>query len=262
MFGETTTEMLFSVPIIDDNIDEALEQFEARLELAASETQTGRDITVTTAPAFVTITDNDTPPTGITLSLSPASVIEGSSGSTTMTAVTVTASYSGGTAGVVLTAATRLTVSVASGGSSPATAGGTDFATVRDFTVTIDRLATSGSGTFNLVVTGDTLVEGDETLTVTGTADLSVTGATLTITDDDTDVVLSLIPTSVAEGATMPVAVAVTATLSGFLPADEYHDHGLGGTRHGDWRERTSPRSLLSRSPSWGTPPPARPAST
>ena len=219
-FGETATEAEFEVVIIDDNIGEALEVFEARLELAASE-PSGRDITFPafSEPAIVTITDNDTAPTGITLMLTPDSVIEGNSGSTTTSVVTVTAMLSGGSAGAALDAVTRLTISVESGGTNPATEG-TDFTAVGDFRLTIPSGESAVSETFNLVLTGDTVVEDDETLTVSGRgSDLPITETTLTITDDDTDVVLSLIPTSVAEGATMPVAVAVTATLSGFLPA-------------------------------------------
>ena len=219
MFDASTTQVEYSVPILEDNLDEELERFEVLLELAASEPQTGRTITFPDN-AVVTITDNDTAPTGITLMLTPASVFEGSSGSTTTSVVTVTAMLSGGTVGAALETATRLTISVESGGSNPATEG-TDFTAVGDFRLTIPSGESAVSETFNLVLTGDTVVEDDETLTVSGRgSDLPITETTLTITDDDTDVVLSLIPTSVAEGATMPVAVAVTATLSGFLPAD------------------------------------------
>ena len=170
------------------------------------------------APATLTITDDDDPPTGITLAVSPTSVLEGSSGSTTTTAIKVTASFSGSSA--VRTTATEVTVSVAGGGTSPATGDGTDFATVSDFTVTIDAGATSGSATFDLEVTGDTLVEGNETLTVSGSADLSVAPATLTITDDDdalTGITLAVSPTSVREGSkgSTTTAIKVTASFSG-----------------------------------------------
>ena len=218
-FGAGTTQVEYSVPILEDNLDEEPERFEVLLELAESDPPTGRVITFPDN-AVVTITDNDTAPTGITLMLTPASVFEGSSGSTTTSVVTVTAMLSGGTVGAALETATRLTISVESGGSNPATEG-TDFTAVGDFRLTIPSGESAVSETFNLVLTGDTVVEDDETLTVSGRgSDLPITETTLTITDDDTDVVLSLIPTSVAEGATMPVAVAVTATLSGFLPAD------------------------------------------
>ena len=219
MFDASTTQVEYSVPILEDNLDEELERFEVLLELAASEPQTGRTITFPDN-AVVTITDNDTAPTGITLMLTPASVFEGSSGSTTTSVVTVTAMLSGGTVGAALETATRLTISVESGGSNPATEG-TDFTAVGDFRLTIPSGSSDVSDTFILELTGDTVVEEDETLTVSGRgSDLPITGTTLTITDDDANIVLSIPPaTSPAEGAA-PTTVAVTATLSGFLPAD------------------------------------------
>ena len=198
---------------------------------ALEDTTVDPDETVTvsaTAPAefllllsdvTLTITDDDTDPTGITLVLSSTEVPEGSSGGTTTTAITVTASFSGGTAGAVRATATEVTVSVAG---VSATGAGTDFADVTAFSVTIDALATSGSATFDLVVTGDTLVEGDETLTVSGSADLAVAPATLTITDDDTAGV-TITPTTltVTEGAAVATymvvldsAPAVSATVT------------------------------------------------
>ncbi len=86
-----------------------------------------------------------------------------------------------------------------------------------DFTVTIGANATSGTGTFTLTPTQDVLGEGDESITVGGTATgLTVTAASLTLTDDETAstaVTLSVNPASVgeADGAT---AVVVTAALT------------------------------------------------
>ena len=168
------------------------------------------------APATLTITDDDIDPTGITLVLSPPSVLEGSDGSPTTNTITVRASFSGSSA--VRTTATKVTVSVAVGGTRPATGEGTDFATVRDFTVTIDAGATSGSDTFDLVVIGDTWVEGPESLMVSGLADLSVARATMTITDDDIDptgITLAVGPTSVREGSSgSPTTTAITVRAS------------------------------------------------
>ena len=87
--------------------------------------------------------------------------------------------------------------------------------------MTIGANATSGTGTFTLTPTQDLLVEGDETISVKGTATgLTVTGASLTLEDDETastEVTLSVNPTSVgeADGAT---AVVVTAALDGAAP--------------------------------------------
>ena len=73
------------------------------------------------------------------------------------------------------------------GGRGDSATEGTDYATVSNFTVTIGANATSGTGTFTLTPTQDLLVEGDETISVKGTATgLTVTGASLTLTDDET----------------------------------------------------------------------------
>ena len=154
--------------------------------------------------ATVTITDDDTP--DMSLAVSPASVGEGA-GDTT---VTVTAS----TGGVTFKADRTVTVSV--GKSGDGAVSGTDYTAVTDFDVTIDKGKSSGTGTFTLTPTDDTLVEGDESITVSGTtADHYVSGASVTLTDNDTtpQVNLSVNPSSVSEGAAA-TTVTVTATFS------------------------------------------------
>ena len=189
----------------------------------------------------------------MTLSVNPTSVGEADGA----TAVVVTAALDGAARG----SATAVTVAVGDGGDSATE--GTDYATVSDFTVTIGANATSGTGTFTLTPTQDLLVEGDETISVKGTATgLTVTGASLTLTDDETastEVTLSVNPTSVgeADGAT---AVVVTAALDGGRGdggggdggldggdrATEGTDYGRGG-RRGTVRRRgrTTPRCEL-----------------
>ena len=61
---------------------------------------------------------------------------------------------------------TRVTVSVADG----TAIAGEDFTAVPAFTVTIPAGEISDTATFDWVVTGDTVAEEDETLTVSGTA--------------------------------------------------------------------------------------------
>ena len=157
-------------------------------------------------PATLTITDNDTASTKVTLSVDPASVSEGA-GSTTLT---VTGRLDGG----ARTSATPVTVSVDSG---TATAG-TDFATVNSFTLTIPANQTAGTQTFALIPTDDDVAEGAETATVSGSASgLTVDPATLTITDNDTastKVALSVDPASVSEGAGS-TTLTVTGRLDG-----------------------------------------------
>ena len=159
------------------------------------------------AGVTVTVTDDDTAPTAITLTAAPGSVLESASGTT----VTVTATLDGS---VTLGAATEVTVSVGGGSATS----GTDYAEVDSFTVTIPAERTSGTGTFNLTPTQDSIAEGDETIDVTGAATgFTVTKAEMTLTDDEaapTAITLTVSPVSVGEddGQT---EVTVTATLDG-----------------------------------------------
>ena len=75
----------------------------------------------------------------------------------------------------------------------------------------------SGEATFTLTPVDDEIAEGDEAITVSGTAGLSVEPAALTLEDDDeasTSVELSVSPAVVSEdgGAQQ---IAVTAALDG-----------------------------------------------
>ena len=135
----------------------------------------------------VTVDDNDTASSEVTLTAEPDTVTEGAGG----TAVTVTATLDGATR------TTDLAVTVAVAGDSASTA---DFATVTDFTVTIPANAAAGSAAFTLTPTDDTLDEPDETLTVTGTAgSLTVHGTTLTITDNDSRSFIKLVRPEITE---------------------------------------------------------------
>ena len=168
-------------------------------------TGTATDFTVTKAE--VTLTDDDTAPASITLTVSPTSVGE-DDGATT---VTVTATLDGS---VTLPGATEVTVSVGGGTATS----GTDYTAVSNFTVTIPKETASGTATFTLTPTQDTIAEGDESIDVTGAADgFTVTKAEVTLTDDETapaSITLTVSPTSVSESAS-GTTVTVTATLDG-----------------------------------------------
>ena len=160
--------------------------------------------------ASVTLTDDETAPTHVTLSV-PASVAEGDAATT----VTVTATLEGG---ATLASATEVTVQV--GASEDTATEGTDYQMVSDFTVTIPALSAMGTGTFSLAPTNDVVAEGDEAISVTGSTTavgLTVTGTTMRLMDDEaapTQVALSVEPESVAEGDAA-TTVTVTATLEG-----------------------------------------------
>ena len=156
----------------------------------------------------VTILDGPSTPatsTNIALSVDPTSVSE-DAGRTTVT-------VEGTLDGATRSSDTPVMVSV---GSGTATAG-TDFRTVRDFTLTIPDGQTSGTATFTLTPTDDNLDEDTETLAVSGTTDgLTVDSTTLEITDNDTastTVTLSVSPDAVSEGAGR-TRVTVTGTLN------------------------------------------------
>ena len=137
---------------------------------------TGMATDFTVTQAQVTLTDDETAPASITLTVSPTSVSEDDGA----TPVTVTATLGGS---ATLPDATEVTVSVGGGSATL----GTDYTAVSDFTVTIPKESASETGTFTLTPTQDDIAEGDETIDVTGTADdFTVTKAEVTLTDDDT----------------------------------------------------------------------------
>ena len=130
---------------------------------------------LTSGAATLTITDNDTAPTAVTLSLNPNSVSEGAAA----TSITVTASL-GSTA---LTTATTVSVS-RTGGTATS---GEDYPAISAFNVTIAANATSGTATLSFDPTEDILAEGSETVVLTAASgSLTSATATLTITDNDT----------------------------------------------------------------------------
>ena len=125
----------------------------------------------TVAPTELTLTDDDTVPTQITLTVSPGEVSEGDSATT----VTVTATLSGS---VALPAATTVTVQVGASGDSATEGDG--LRRCAEFTLTIPVGMAQGTATFELTPMQDTVAEGDEEVSVKGTA----TGFTVTGTSD------------------------------------------------------------------------------
>ena len=78
-----------------------------------------------------------------------------------------------------------------------------DFDPVASFTITIAAESPDGTGTFTLTPEDDAVDEPDETLTVSGSADLAVISAEVLLTDDDetsTEITLTAAPATVSEG--------------------------------------------------------------
>ncbi len=148
-----------------------------------------------------TIVGDDLP--DVKLAANPGTVGEGDGA----TEVTVTA-----TAAAVVTEATNVTVTV---GSAGAASSGTDYAAVSDFTITIAAGDTSATGTFTLTPTEDTEVEGDETVSVTGSAaGRDVLGTGVTLADNDSHPYLGLSSPSVDEGDAGTTTLTFTAKLT------------------------------------------------
>ena len=196
--GQTSGMATLVLTPVSDDLDEDDET------VAVEGTVHGLEVT----HATVTITDDDGAVTGVVLEVSPTEVGE-SAGATTLT---VTATLEGNT---TLASETEVTVSVGDGGTATS---GTDYDAVPDFSVTIPAGMSSGTGTITLTPQDDMVAEGDETVSVAGSAaGLEVTGTELTITDEDaapTKLSLSVSPTSVTEN-TSATTVTATARLEG-----------------------------------------------
>ena len=90
------------------------------------------------------------------------------------------------------------------------------------FDITITKGTTSATATFTLTPKQDTLVEGDETISVSGTnADLTVNDTSVTLTDDDsTEITLTASPASVDEGDSATTVTVTAETDGDTFPAD------------------------------------------
>ena len=215
--NETRT---FTVSTTEDTVSEGNETFTVGLSVSGTSLDVADDDTGTG-----TINDDDNAPS-VNLSVSPSSVAE-DAGATT---VTVTAAFSN-----VSTYETDTTVTVSVGADGDSATSEADYAAVTDFDVTIAAGASSGSATFTLTPVDDTLVEGNEAISVDGTAtELTVNGASMTLTDDDgaPAINLSVAPSSVSEGAGT-TTMTVTAAFSN---ANIYGDAktvtvSVGGTK-------------------------------
>ena len=207
-FAAGTTSRTFSVSVTGDTVDEPNETVVVNWSNATNAVISSRSGVVSAALRVDgTITDDDGPPTSITLTVDDNDVGEGD-GATT---ITVTATVDGTTR---FAAATTVTVSVAGSGTTRAV----NFDAVTDFNISIAAGAASGAGTFTLTPKDDLDDETDETITVSGTSSgLMVNPATISLTDDDgtpTSITLTVNDDSVGEGDGA-TTITVTATLNG-----------------------------------------------
>ena len=198
-FAKGESSQTFTVATTEDALDEENETFLVELTGAVG-------ATIATAQATGTITDDDAAPGGITLSVdtngstagTPSTVAEDAGA----TVVTVTATVNGETRYVE---AKTVAVSVADGtAASPA-----DYAAVSGFNITIAAGAASQSGSFTVTPVDDDLDESNETIDVTGTlTDITITGATVTLTDNDDPVSFSIADAEATEGGKVMFTVS------------------------------------------------------
>ena len=199
-----TADKTVTVSTVEDTLDEAGETFTFAISNPQGGGGPAPSLSSTARSVTTTISDDDDAPTGITLSVTPDSLGEGDSA----TDITVTATLDGSS-----TLTSDMTVNISLGGS----AGASDYGVSSLASVTIPAGEASGSDTLRVTPTGDALVEGDETIVVSG----SVTGfpdseATITLEDDDTaDLSVSGPSASVAEGSSATYTVTLSKAIAG-----------------------------------------------
>ena len=197
-----STAQTVTVTGVQDPVDDGTVAWDVRLDPSSGD---GNYDGLSNVDVSVSTTDDDGPPT-VTLALNPSSIAE--SGSGNVATVTARLSHASG-------AATTVTVT--------AVAGAWTVGAGADATVVIAAGDTTSTDTATVAAVDNPTDEPDRTPTVTGTAandraaadgaTMTVTGATLTITDDDAapGATLSLDPSSVSENGGIST---VTATLS------------------------------------------------
>ena len=199
--GNWSTAQTVTATGVDDNVDDGTVTWQVRLDPSSGDADyDGLD----NVDVDVTTTDDDDAP-GVTLALAPASIAE--SGTGNVSTVTARLSHPSG-------AATTVTVTAVSG----------LYAVGADAAIVIPAGSTQAASDTAIVVAVDnTRDEPDRTGTVTATiandraaADsttMSVTGAALTVRDDDSapGATLALAPASVSENGGI---ATVSATLS------------------------------------------------
>ena len=194
----------FTVQTTEDTLDEGTgETFTVAISSPAGGGGPTPSLSGTATRITTTITDDDAAPTGIALSASPNTLGEDDSA----TSITVTATLRGAS---TRTEATVVTIGALAGTATK----DTDYTATALASITIPANASSGSGSITLTPTDDQVVEGDETIIVTGTTTvgLNVSDAIVTLTDDGADITLSASPSTLAEDDSA-TSITVTATL-------------------------------------------------
>ena len=216
-----TTAQTVTVTGVPDDVDNAGD----KRPVTITHTPSGYGTSAEPKTVTVTVKDDDAAPEGITLSVAPSRVEENDGA----TRITVTATVNGTTR-----YADAKSITVAVGASDDSATKGTDYQTVAGFRVTIPAGAASGTGTFTLTPVDDTEFEMSETITVAGTLlGVTVTSASITLTDDDTPPTLSIDSPAVQEGAadtTTPLRFTVTLNKATAQVVTVKYAESAGGT--------------------------------
>ena len=228
-FAKGVRTQTFTVATTEDVLDEENETFLVELTGAVG-------ATIATAQATGTITDDDAAPTGITLTVSPTTLGEEDG----ETEITVTATVNGTTRYVD---AKTVTVSVGGG----TTISGTDYGAVENFDITIAAGDASKAGAFDLTPTDDDLHEGNETIDVTGTSGaLTITKASITLEDDDTQPSFAVADASASEGDVITFTVTRSGAMDNAVSVkwNTKAASGAGAASTSDYTEMTTATKL------------------
>ena len=197
--GARTGTGTFTIAPGNDMVDET--------DNSVTVTGTVGDSTVTVnAATQIALTDDDAAPTGITLSAGSLSVTENGGAQTISVTATVDGSKRFGTA---------QTVAVSVAGHDAA--GRVGFAQVSNFNIEIAAEAASAAGSFTLTPDDNVWHESDGAAQISGTSTVSVSGASVSLTNDDAEpsgVTLTVSPSSLGEGGGART-ITVTATVNG-----------------------------------------------
>ena len=196
------------------------------------------DNTVTADDVAVTVGDDETVSTGITLSVSPQEIGEAAGAKR----VTVTGTLSN----APLDSDTSVAVSI--GTSSDSAAQGTDYSPVSDLALTIKAGNTTGTVSFALTPVDNDVDGNDKVLSVGGTADgLEVTDTTITINDDETrGISVSAVTLSLKEGGSASYTVVLQSRPTGTVTVKP--------SVQGDSDVTLSPASLYFNWKTWVIP--------
>ena len=208
---------------VDDSIDNPGDQRSAEILVYNRSDDPAYDVRSLIGSVTVTVVDDDAPPTGVALSVSPASISESATGSAR--SVTVAATVQGATR-----FGTSQTVTV----SAAKTSGSVGVAGIADFELVIGAGAREGAASAVVAPQDDAVDETDAVVTFTGSlSGATVTSASLRVVDDDEPPTLTVAADTspVTEGtaasftisaspaAASPVAVAYTVTQDGAFVA-------------------------------------------